>query len=100
MGTVVFPDARLKVFVTASVEERARRRHKQLIEKGISITMQSLLRELRERDVRDASRTAAPLKPAADAVVLDTTNMTIDAAVAFVLARYEDRLRNQAAPGA
>ncbi len=89
MGTVVFPDATLKVFVTASVEERARRRHKQLIEKGISVTLQSLLCELRERDARDAGRAAAPLKPAADAVVLDTTNMTIDAAVAFVLARYE-----------
>lgn len=89
MGTVVFPDATLKVFVTASAEERARRRHKQLIEKGISVTMQSLLRELRERDARDASRAAAPLKPAADAVVLDTTSMTIDAAVAFVLARYQ-----------
>jgi cytidylate kinase len=89
MGTVVFPDAALKVFVSASVEERARRRYKQLIEKGISVTMPSLLRELRERDARDANRAAAPLRPAADAVLLDTTDMTIDAAIAFVLARYE-----------
>ncbi len=89
MGTVVFPDAGLKVFLTASPEERARRRHKQLIEKGISITMDSLLRDIRERDARDAGRTAAPLVPAPDAVLLDTTELSIDAAVAFVLARYE-----------
>jgi 3-phosphoshikimate 1-carboxyvinyltransferase len=89
MGTVVFPDAALKVFLTASSEERARRRHKQLIEKGISITMDSLLRDIRERDARDAGRTAAPLVPAPDAVLLDTTELSIDAAVAFVLARCE-----------
>jgi 3-phosphoshikimate 1-carboxyvinyltransferase len=89
MGTVVFPDATLKLFLTASPEERARRRHKQLIEKGISITMDGLLRDIRERDARDAGRTAAPLVPAPDAVLLDTTELSIDAAVAFVLARYE-----------
>lgn len=88
MGTVVFPDARVKAFVTASAGERARRRHKQLIAKGISITMDSLLRDIRERDARDAGRAAAPLKPAADAVLLDTTNLTIDEAVARVLALY------------
>ena len=85
MGTVVFPDALLKVFVTASAEERARRRYKQLIAKGISVTMESLLRDIRERDARDAGRAAAPLKPAADAVILDTTELTIDAAIARVL---------------
>jgi len=89
MGTVVFPDAILKVFLTASPEERARRRHKQLIEKGISSTMDGLLRDIRERDARDAGRTAAPLVPAPDAVLLDTTELSIDAAVAFVLAKYE-----------
>lgn len=88
MGTVVFPDARVKAFVTASAGERARRRHKQLIAKGISITMDSLLRDIRERDARDASRAASPLEPAADAVLLDTTNLTIDEAVARVLALY------------
>jgi cytidylate kinase len=88
MGTVVFPEAVVKVFVTASAEERARRRHKQLIEKGISITLDSLLRDIRERDARDAGRAAAPLQPAADATILDTTNMTIDDAIAFVLERY------------
>jgi cytidylate kinase len=89
MGTVVFPDAPVKVFVTAGVEERARRRHKQLIEKGISVTLESLLRELQERDARDSARAAAPLKAAADAVILDTTDLTIDAAIAFVLNRYK-----------
>jgi cytidylate kinase len=91
MGTVVFPDAQLKVFLTASAEERARRRHKQLIEKGISSTIQSLLRDIRERDARDAGRAAAPLVPASDAVILDTTDMTIAAATAFVLDRYRER---------
>jgi len=91
MGTVVFPDARLKVFVTASPEERASRRHKQLIEKGISSTIDSLLRDIRERDARDAGRAVAPLAPATDAVILDTTDMTIDAAVRFVLDRYLER---------
>ena len=88
MGTVVFPDARIKVFVTASAEERARRRHKQLIAKGISITMEGLLRDIRERDARDTGRVAAPLRPASDAVLLDTTNLTIDEAIARVLALY------------
>jgi len=91
MGTVVFPDALLKVFVSASPEERGRRRHKQLIEKGISITMESLLREIQERDARDARRTAAPLKPAADAMILDTTQMTIAAAIDSVLGLYRAR---------
>jgi cytidylate kinase len=88
MGTVVFPDARLKVFVTASPEERAMRRHKQLIEKGISSTLDSLLRDIRDRDARDAGRAVAPLAPAVDAVILDTTGVTIDAAIRFVLDRY------------
>jgi cytidylate kinase len=88
MGTVLFPDAATKVFVTASPEARAERRHKQLIEKGLSATIDSLLHEIRLRDARDAERAAAPLRPAADAVILDTTDLTIDAAVAFVLERF------------
>jgi len=88
MGTVVFLDAVVKVYVTASAAERALRRHKQLIEKGISVNIDSLLRDILERDARDAERAVAPLKPAADAVLLDTTRMTIDAAVDFVLERY------------
>lgn len=92
MGTVVFKDARVKVFVTASAEERARRRHKQLIEKGISVNIESLLRDIRDRDARDGSRATAPLKPALDAVILDTTDMTIDSAIAFVLDRYRTQV--------
>ena len=88
MGTVVFPDAALKVYVTASPEERARRRYNQLIEKGNSITIPGLLRDIRERDERDSRRAAAPLKPAADALILDTTDLTIDAATAFVVQKY------------
>jgi len=85
MGTVIFPDAPLKAFVTASAEERARRRYNQLIEKGNSVTIESLLRDIRERDARDSSRAAAPLKPAVDALILDTTQLTADQAVARVL---------------
>jgi len=91
MGTVVFPDAALKVFLTASAEERARRRYKQLIEKGISVTLEGLLRDIRERDARDASRPVAPLRPAADAVALDTTDLSIAAATDAVLALYAER---------
>jgi cytidylate kinase len=91
MGTVVFPDAALKVFLTASAEERARRRHKQLIEKGISITIDDLLRDIRERDARDATRAVAPLAAAPDAVLLDTTDLSIAAATDAVLGHYAGR---------
>jgi cytidylate kinase len=91
MGTVVFPDARLKVYVTASAEERARRRYKQLIEKGNSVTLPGLLRDIQDRDARDAARAAAPLRPAADAVILDTTGMSIPDSVRFVLQQYRAR---------
>jgi cytidylate kinase len=85
MGSVVFPDAALKVFLTASVEERARRRYKQLIDKGLAANMHDLLRDLRERDGRDAARGVAPLQQRADAALLDTTGMTIDEAVETVM---------------
>jgi cytidylate kinase len=98
MGTVVFPDALVKVFVTASPEERARRRYKQLIAKGISVTMESLLRDIRERDARDAGRAAAPLKPATDAAILDTTDLTIEAAIGRVLGLYRDAAAKKKAP--
>jgi 3-phosphoshikimate 1-carboxyvinyltransferase/cytidylate kinase len=91
MGTVVFPDAPLKVFLTATAEERASRRYKQLIAKGMSITMDGLLRDIRERDARDAGRAAAPLRPAHDAVLLDTTELTIDEVVARVLSLWQER---------
>jgi cytidylate kinase len=89
MGTVVFPDAKLKIYLTASAEARANRRYKQLIDKGNSITIQGLLRDIRERDERDSARAEAPLKTAADAMVLDTTDMAADAAIAFVLQQYQ-----------
>lgn len=85
MGTVIFPDAPHKVFLTASAAERAKRRYKQLKEKGLSVTLATLQREIEARDARDASRTVAPLKPAADAVFIDTTGMGIEDVVAKVL---------------
>jgi len=86
MGTVIFPDATAKVFLTASAEERARRRYKQLKEKGVSVTLDGLLREILARDARDAQRAVAPLRPADDAVLIDTTGLDIDQVVARVLA--------------
>jgi cytidylate kinase len=85
MGTVIFPDAQCKVFLTASAEERAKRRYKQLKEKGLGVTLAALLREIQARDVRDAGRAVAPLKPAADAVVIDSTGMPVERVVAAVL---------------
>jgi cytidylate kinase len=91
MGTVIFPDAVLKVFLTASVEARAARRYKQLIQKGFSASMDDLLRDLRERDERDSNRAVAPLKPAADAKLLDTSALSIDEAVGEVVKWYRER---------
>jgi len=93
MGSVVFPDAALKVFLTASAEERARRRYKQLIDKGMDANMATLLQDIRERDERDSSRAAAPLRQSADAVLLDTTRMSIEETVGQVLALYKQALR-------
>ena len=88
MGTVIFPQADLKVFLTASVAARAQRRYKQLIEKGFSANMHDLLKDLAERDARDVNRAVAPLKPAEDAYLLDTSDMTADQAVEQVLQWY------------
>jgi cytidylate kinase len=85
MGTVVFPEALLKVFLTASAEARAERRHKQLKEKGIDAKIYQLLQELRERDERDSTRSTAPLRKAADARELDSTGLGIDEVVRQVL---------------
>ena len=85
MGTVIFPDAELKVFLTASAEARAERRYKQLIEKGFSASIDVLLRDLQERDARDSGRAAAPLRSAHDARTLDTSALSIDDAVQQVL---------------
>ena len=88
MGTVVFPDATLKVFLTASAEIRAERRHKQLKEKGIDANIHTLLRELHERDQRDSARSVAPLQKAADARELDSTGLGIEEIVRQVLDWY------------
>jgi cytidylate kinase len=81
MGTIVFPDAEIKIFLTASPEERARRRQKQLKEKGIDVNLSDLIKELYERDQRDSQRKVAPLKPADDAVIIDTDPLGIDQVV-------------------
>ena len=78
MGTVIFPDAKLKIFLTASAEIRADRRYKQLKEKGESVNLTRLFREIKARDLRDQSRSIAPLRPAEDAVIIDSTEMSID----------------------
>jgi cytidylate kinase len=93
MGSVVFPDAVLKIFLTASLEERAARRHKQLMEKGMGATMTALLQDIRERDQRDMTRPTAPLQRRADAFLIDTTNMSAADAVAQVLALYKQAPR-------
>ncbi|AGI07755.1 cytidylate kinase [Xanthomonas phaseoli pv. phaseoli] len=85
MGTVIFPDAAYKVFLTASAEERAGRRHKQLMEKGVSVIFDDLLREIMARDARDAQRVVAPLRPAEDAVLIDTSGMGIEDVVQRVV---------------
>lgn len=91
MGTVVFPDAALKVYLTANVEARAERRHKQLKDKGFSSNIATLLQDLQARDQRDTHRSAAPLKPAQDAYQLDTSTLDIDRVVAQVLRWYDER---------
>lgn len=92
MGTVVFPDAVLKVFLTASPEVRAERRYKQLIEKGINANLRALSRDLQERDARDVNRAVAPLIPAPDSQVLDSTALSIDAVVDRILKMYQERV--------
>jgi CMP/dCMP kinase len=92
MGTVIFPGAVLKIFLTASAEERARRRYNQLKDKGLGANLAALSLEIAERDRRDASRPIAPLRPAADAIVVDSTSMPIEAVVARVLEAAAARL--------
>jgi cytidylate kinase len=91
MGTVVFPDAALKIFLTASPQVRAERRYKQLIEKGISANLRALSRDLQERDARDANRAVAPLVPAPDSQVLDSSALSVEAVVEQILKRYGER---------
>jgi cytidylate kinase len=92
MGTVVFPDAQVKIFLTASADERAARRYKQLKEKGVAATLAALSKEIAERDQRDITRAVSPLVASADAVLLDTTGMPVDAVVERVLRIVRTRL--------
>jgi cytidylate kinase len=85
MGTHVFPEAELKVYLTASAEERAQRRHKQLKDKGIDVSLAALSRDIEDRDRRDSERSVAPLRPAEDARILDSSNQSIDAVTETVL---------------
>ena len=91
MGTVVFPSAPLKVYLTASAAERAKRRHKQLISKGIPANIDSLRADLEARDARDTTRAVAPLKPAQDALLLDNSHLSIEQSVQQVLAWWQQR---------
>jgi CMP/dCMP kinase len=91
MGTVVFPDAPLKVFLTATPEERARRRYKQLKDKGSGVSLAALSREIAERDLKDSTRAVAPLRPAADAHVIDSTALNIQDVIEQVLALGRNR---------
>ncbi|WP_165854864.1 (d)CMP kinase [Marinobacter sp. JSM 1782161] len=86
MGTVIFPDAPVKIFLTASAEERAERRYQQLLEAGVSVSIDDLLEEIRARDDRDMNRASAPLKPAEDAQVIDSTGLSIQKVLEKVMA--------------
>jgi cytidylate kinase len=92
MGSVVFPEAGLKVFLTAAVDTRAQRRHKQLMEKGMYAKMSDVVEELRRRDERDSTRPVAPLKHYPDAVFLDTSGISVDEAVNRILAEWAHRV--------
>jgi cytidylate kinase len=91
-GTVVFPDALRKFFLTAGLEERASRRHGEFTERGESVSIETVLRDLRERDQRDAAREIAPMRPAPDATVIDTTGLALEEVVAWVEREVLDRL--------
>lgn len=93
MGSVVFPDAACKIFLTANAQERAERRFRQLREKGFDVNIAQLFKALTERDTRDANRAVSPLQPAKDAVVLDTTNLAIEVVVSEVLARVHSSIK-------
>lgn len=84
MGSVVFTDAVVKIYLTASIEERAKRRYKQLIEKGLGANLQNIREEIAERDARDSGRAVAPLKPASDAILIDTSELSVDRTLARV----------------
>ena len=92
IGTVVLPHADIKIFLTASAEDRARRRYEELLEKGQAVSYQTVLEEVNKRDRNDSSRAVAPLKPATDAVLIDTSGNTLEQSVALLLKTVKDRL--------
>ncbi len=91
IGTVVLPDAELKIFLTASVEERARRRWRELAKKGENVSYEVILKQLKVRDDQDSKREIAPLKPAEDAIVIDTTKVTVEEVVGRIIELVEER---------
>jgi cytidylate kinase len=97
-GTVVFPKAEVKIFLTASLDERARRRHKELLERGINISFEQVKLDMEARDQRDSTRHVAPLRPAPDAVVINTDHMSLGEVVEEVLRICRARFTNEAPP--
>jgi len=95
MGTVVFPSAGLKIYLQASAEVRAQRRHQQLKEKGINVNLDAVYRDIAERDVRDTQRACAPLKPAPDAVTVDTTHLSIEQVLDCIMQEVQSRFAEQ-----
>jgi cytidylate kinase len=93
MGTTIFPEAAAKIFLTASAEERADRRYKQLLEKGESVSLRALLKDIQARDERDSNRASSPLKPAKDAMMLDSSGLSIDVVLAKAIAYIDSRQR-------
>jgi cytidylate kinase len=94
MGTVVFPNAKLKIFLTANIEERAKRRFKQLKQGGIGVTLRRVYTEIAERDKRDSTRSVSPLKPAEDAIVIDTSTLDVKGVMEEILKLVVDRIPN------
>ena len=95
IGTVVFPDAELKIFVTASAKIRAERRYKELLQKGESINFEDVLANVEERDERDQNRTESPLRQAADAIVLDNSNMTLDEQMEWLIEQFKSSISSK-----
>jgi len=95
IGTVVLPNAQIKIFMTASAHERATRRYKELIQKGMKVEFEKVLSELVERDYNDSHREIAPLKPAQDSIIIDTTGLSLEDSVELVLKTVKEKLSNE-----
>ena len=93
IGTVVFPDARLKIFLTASLEERAKRRSKDFIKTGDPFDLEKIVQMLKQRDLKDSNREASPLKKADDAIEINTTNLSIEQQVDLIVEKWEEKIR-------